>query len=163
MADTPSEMYERIDAAIKASGMTNAEVSRHFEIHRMSVGNWRRPKERGGVRPDHDKLLTLARLLKVRIEWLLAGEGPMQDDRGGLPPVDPNRRYLDQDLLAEICAKIDDLAKTDGLTLGARAALLVAITVYDEIARSRASSRKPLPIPDKIIRTPLRLIAGYKS
>lgn len=153
-----TELWQRIDDAIERSGYTNAELSRLFEIHRMSVGNWRRPKEKGGVRPDHDKLLPLARLLKIRIEWLLAGEGEMQaDERADRDKHRPGALYLEEDLLIEIVAKVDEIAARDGVHLNPRTALLVAITAYRSVEHDRKDGKIDAASLESAIRAPLRL------
>lgn len=52
--------------------LTQAEVGDHFGITDKAVSAW----ERGKDNPELEKLSTLGKILKVPVDWLLAGTGP---------------------------------------------------------------------------------------
>lgn len=85
---------QRIRQKRKELGLTQAQVAEYFHISSVSVSEW----ERGQSKPDQNKLVPLARLLKTSVGYLLTGkEGAnigMDLDANRPPPelVKVNRR-----------------------------------------------------------------------
>lgn len=63
-----------IRALRKAKGLTLEEVGAPFGIKRASVAAW----ESGDTRPDLDRLVGLARLFGVTVDYLLTGDASRQ-------------------------------------------------------------------------------------
>lgn len=61
----------RIRSARQARKLTQDAVARHFGVNRVSVTQW----EGDTTRPDPDKIVRLALLLRTTVEWLLEGRG----------------------------------------------------------------------------------------
>ncbi len=83
---------KRLEHARERAGMKQKEVAEHFGISSQAVSQW----ESDRTRPDSQRLASLARLFTLRLDWLLAGEGPMAgpaegeaspQDAGTLVPV----------------------------------------------------------------------------
>lgn len=67
------ELSGRLREARKDTGLTQREVADHLGLaEAVSVGRW----ERGETKPTIDRLLELAELYGVPVEWLLG-----KDDR----------------------------------------------------------------------------------
>lgn len=70
----PSAFAARLADAIRAAGITQAELARHAGVSGASVSDW----VRGVTDPTHIKavpLLKAAACLRVSAEWLLFGAG----------------------------------------------------------------------------------------
>lgn len=61
---------QRIREKRKDLGLTQAQLAEYFRISSVSVSEW----ERGQSKPDQDKLVPLARLLKTSVSYLLTGK-----------------------------------------------------------------------------------------
>jgi phage repressor protein C with HTH and peptisase S24 domain len=83
------ELFERIRSAREARGITQKAIADHFGIKPVSVTQW----ESGKSKPETEKYPDLARLLSVRLEWLM-GEGGERDLMPGdtAPPPKPETR-----------------------------------------------------------------------
>lgn len=66
------EPHERIKAARKAKGYTQADVRRRLGVSNATVSEW----ESGKTRPRGENLYRLAKLLDVTAEWILTGKEP---------------------------------------------------------------------------------------
>lgn len=63
-------LHRNIRALRKEKGLTLDQVGQAFEIKRSSVAGW----ESGDTRPDLDKLVKLANLFGVTVDFLLTGD-----------------------------------------------------------------------------------------
>ena len=88
---------QRIRGARKRKKLTQADVAKHFRIHRVSVTQW----ESDDTRPDQDKLPELARLFDISMEELLDDNGP-EMFRSRIVPV----RTFDPDIPDEESRKV---------------------------------------------------------
>ena len=70
---------KRLEHARERAGMKQKDVAEHFGISSQAVSQW----EADRTRPDSQRLAALARLFALRLDWLLAGEGPMTWAGGG--------------------------------------------------------------------------------
>ena len=68
-----SDIAQRIRTARKASGLSQEKLAERMRISRGACGHW----ERGKATPSTAHLATLARILKVRVDWLAYGAGNM--------------------------------------------------------------------------------------
>ena len=78
----------RIRQARQLAGKTQRALADHFHIKGAAVAQW----ESGDTRPKTDRLAELARLLEVRIEWLISGAGEMRSGEAApftAPPIAP--------------------------------------------------------------------------
>lgn len=90
---TASTLSTRFREAMADAGLTQAELAERAGVSAVTVGNWQNDR----VQPEQVKavmLLTFARILRVRPEWLLLGEGarlatarPTADDLAASQPV----------------------------------------------------------------------------
>lgn len=62
---------ERIKVARLAVGLTQMHIANHFKIARVSVTQW----ENNTTKPDTGRIVELAALLNVTMDWLLDGTG----------------------------------------------------------------------------------------
>lgn len=70
-----STLSTRFREAMADAKMTQVELAERAGVSAVTVGNWQNDR----VQPEQVKavmLLTFARILRVRPEWLLLGEGP---------------------------------------------------------------------------------------
>ena len=70
---------QRLERAREGAGMRQRQVAEHFGIASQAVSQW----EAGRTRPAGHRLAELARLFAVRLDWLLAGLGPMSEGDEG--------------------------------------------------------------------------------
>jgi SOS-response transcriptional repressor LexA len=70
---------QRLERARERAAMKQRDVAEHFGISSQAISQW----EADRTRPDSQRLAALARLFAVRLDWLLAGEGPMADGTEG--------------------------------------------------------------------------------
>lgn len=68
-----STLGQRLTHARERAGMKQKEVAEHFGISSQAISQW----EADRTRPDSQRLAGLARLFAVRLEWLIAGSGPV--------------------------------------------------------------------------------------
>ena len=73
------KLHERIAAARARAGVDRKTIADHFSITPQAVGQW----ETGKAAPSVDRLPRIAKLLGVRLDWLMSGTGPMRE---GDPP-----------------------------------------------------------------------------
>jgi SOS-response transcriptional repressor LexA len=66
---------KRLERARERAGMKQRQVAEHFGISSQAISQW----EGDRTRPGGHRLAELARLFAVRLDWLLAGLGPMSD------------------------------------------------------------------------------------
>lgn len=64
----------RLRAALKAAGMRQREVAAHFNVSEQAVSQWFRNE----TEPDRSKMFAVARLLRVRPEWIANGALPRE-------------------------------------------------------------------------------------
>lgn len=77
---------QRLQQARKAAKLTQEQLGTRTGIRKQTISDW----ETGRVAsPDAAMLHTVARELKVTVDWLLAGEARYENDD------DPRRRYPD--------------------------------------------------------------------
>lgn len=70
-------LSDRIRAARRCKGLSQAGLATQLKVHRSAVGHW----ERGnGSAPSTARLFALARITGVCGEWLASGTGPMIAD-----------------------------------------------------------------------------------
>lgn len=79
------ELFERIRSAREARGITQKAIADHFGIKPVSVTQW----ESGKSKPETDKFPELAKLLGVRLEWLINNEGERDLPSGEGGPIMP--------------------------------------------------------------------------
>lgn len=74
------EFSRRLNRALDEAGVKDKGHGRQLEVGKMvkvSAGAARKYLEGQGY-PDFDKIVILAELLKVNVEWLAKGQGPMR-------------------------------------------------------------------------------------
>jgi SOS-response transcriptional repressor LexA len=67
---------QRLARARRHAHIKQKDVARRFGISSQAISQW----ESGRTRPDSQKLVRLARLFDISLEWLLAESGPMNSD-----------------------------------------------------------------------------------
>jgi transcriptional regulator with XRE-family HTH domain len=86
--------------------LTQQDIADAFKVTPQAVSGW----ERNKIKPDPDKLLKLADLLKVPVVWLLGGKGA--------PPAPADITVLVEDLtaaeMAAVIAMIESFRKSHG-------------------------------------------------
>lgn len=70
---------QRIARARQHAHIKQKDVARRFGISSQAISQW----ESGRTRPDSQRLVRLARLFDISLEWLLAESGPMDSDGAG--------------------------------------------------------------------------------
>lgn len=68
-----SSIAERIVQARKSNGLSQELLAERMHISRGACGHW----ERGKALPSTDHLTKLAKILNVRVDWLISGQGDM--------------------------------------------------------------------------------------
>lgn len=80
---------ERLRKARKDAGHSGPVLAKHLKVSAQTVSEWERDK----YLPTADKLVTIARLTNVKVDWLLTGQNGSTVGRGGtsgrLVPVIP--------------------------------------------------------------------------
>ncbi|MDW3095406.1 MAG: helix-turn-helix transcriptional regulator [Gammaproteobacteria bacterium] len=69
-----SNIAHRITQARKSRGLSQELLAERLKISRGACGHW----ERGKALPSTEHLTELSKILNVRLEWLINGEGEMQ-------------------------------------------------------------------------------------
>lgn len=69
-----SEMWQRIKAARKRAGLTQADVAAHFDIDRTAITQWEARSSSRRTRPDIARLEEFAHLTRTPVWWLLSDE-----------------------------------------------------------------------------------------
>ena len=70
-----SNISERIVLARKSRGLSQELLAERINVSRGACGHW----ERGKALPSTEHLTELANVLNVRLEWLLTGNGEMEN------------------------------------------------------------------------------------
>lgn len=73
---TQLTLGQRIAARRKLLGMSQELLAEHMEISRQAVSKW----EADGAIPEIDKLIALAKIFDVSIDWLLGMESEIDED-----------------------------------------------------------------------------------
>ena len=60
------ELYEKLTQARKAARLTQADVAARLDVSRQAVSRW----ESGQSKPSTEKLLALAKIYDVSLDWL---------------------------------------------------------------------------------------------
>ena len=60
------ELYEKLTKARKAARLTQADVAARLDVSRQAVSRW----ESGQSKPSTEKLLALAKIYDVSLDWL---------------------------------------------------------------------------------------------
>ena len=60
------KLYEKLTQARKAAGLTQADVAARLDVSRQAVSRW----ESGQSKPSTEKLLELANIYDVSLDWL---------------------------------------------------------------------------------------------
>ena len=70
------ELYEKLTQARKAARLTQADVAAGLDVSRQAVSRW----ESGQSKPSTEKLLALAKIYDVSLDWLCSGtDEPVPD------------------------------------------------------------------------------------
>jgi len=72
----PTTLGQRLTRAREHAHIKQKDVAEHFGISSQAISQW----EADRTRPDSQRLVRLARLFEVRLEWLLDETGPMVFD-----------------------------------------------------------------------------------
>jgi len=72
-----STLGERLELAMQADGMTQADLARAIHVTRSAIHQAIRGASKG-LKPHH--LILVCRQLRIRPEWLALGEEPMRPD-----------------------------------------------------------------------------------
>lgn len=88
--------------------MAQPIIAKHFGVSVNAVSRW----EQGKDKIDIDRIMPLARLLEVPVEWLLEGKGPPPPVRSEIVEVDISS--LDPDQQAMLRALSANLRKQRG-------------------------------------------------
>lgn len=99
---------KRMKAARERMRMTQPIVAKEFGVKVQAVSNWERDVDSPGI----DRLMPLARLLEVPVEWLLEGKGPPPPAKSEVVEVDI--ATLDPELQAMLRAHSRALRKKRG-------------------------------------------------
>ena len=97
---------DRIQMAMEAVPMNNAELAEALGLSRASVTGWFR--KGSGAMPGGEILLDLPRVLNVSGHWLLTGEGPRSLDRTQPQGIES---AIVHEVLLELAAVEDFLAR----------------------------------------------------
>ena len=68
------ELDEKLTQARKAAGLTQADVAAKLNVSRQAVSRW----ESGQSKPSTEKLLELARIYDVSLDWLCSDADEME-------------------------------------------------------------------------------------
>ena len=69
-----STLAERISSARKERGLSQEKLAERLNISRGACGHW----ERGTAAPSTQHLFLLSQILRINLNWLLTGEGNME-------------------------------------------------------------------------------------
>lgn len=108
--DAGMTVGKRIKAARTRKGMAQPIIAKHFSVSVNAVSRW----EQGKDKLDIDRIMPLARLLEVPVEWLLEGKGPPPAAKSEIVEVDI--AALDPELQATIRALAGNLRKKRSTT-----------------------------------------------
>ena len=72
---TQLTLGQRIAARRKLLGMSQESLAEHMELSRQAVSKW----EADGAIPEIDKLIALAKIFDVSIDWLLGLESKLAE------------------------------------------------------------------------------------
>lgn len=92
---TSKTINDRMRLALElADDVKQVDIVREFGLSSASVSFWFSEGPRKSV-PDIATLSRLAKMLKVNLQWLASGEGPMRLDppRTNTPPADFSETY----------------------------------------------------------------------
>ncbi len=82
-------MRDQLQQALDAAGLTQADLARQLGISQPSVNAW----FRGRSTPDISRMSEIARILKVRVAWLLSGDGAMRVSSRRSPDPHPETAW----------------------------------------------------------------------
>lgn len=93
-------LSERLDAAIRSSGMSKGEFASRMHVPQSSVSRWL-----AGSEPRAEKICEIAKFLSVEVKWLMDGIGPMRRENPGI-----SQKEEPSSLLREEARPMPDLA-----------------------------------------------------
>lgn len=71
------ELYEKLTQARKAARLTQADVAARLDVSRQAVSRW----ESGQSKPSTEKLLALAKIYDVSLDWLCSDTDEPYENR----------------------------------------------------------------------------------
>ena len=100
--DQGAETWLRLRTAMRAAGISQAQLARATDVSRTAVGNWLHQDPDSRTRPTLDNLQRIARVLHVDTEWLATGRGrgpdPERKPEKPVIPYNTRRRQLEHQL-----------------------------------------------------------------
>ncbi|WP_431281622.1 helix-turn-helix domain-containing protein [Humitalea sp. 24SJ18S-53] len=139
-------LADRLRTAVSDAGK-QADIATAAGISLGTLKNYLR-----GSEPKLGTLLTLAKVTKVRLEWLATGEGPMHQGDPVAPPASPHEgevkmfQSLNMDTLADAFETArQGLLQRGLINPNPRRIMQITSILYDEMRAGRTHDVSPKP------------------
>lgn len=133
MSSAREGFARRLNMALDEAGVPpkhqgrQTETAKLFGVTQGSSRKWLV----GDAYPDVEKVRDIARKLKVRVEWLLYGDGPMRSEGVEATVLHEEEAEIDEALLEKVIETVEDVLEENGAAhLSHHARVRIYVNVY---------------------------------